>query len=325
MPPAERGFLNQQAAASAEAIAELNKIAQRQTTEANATQALSGVNAGMWASYMSSFNESEAPEQASTTHANSNFQFDPETGLYKDAKAGLWYDAKTTFFFTVDKTKYFLYCHEEKMLCLVDKSGKKLPGGERRPLPGQASSPNDGSRQGAEKRQSSEAATGLQAIGKAGKHEVGPIYFPGGDPLAKLAPQAPAATAQQPAQAKKKKRPPQQEDMVLGLAKMPKGVKRIPGKVVVLAKPGAAAGGGVARLGPVTVMSDMSASSGAQPDLFDPFADAGGPSAGGVVVNDWICEVCMRRFSTQEQLRRHEDLSDLHKQNLAKLQSGVLA
>ncbi|CAK9055173.1 unnamed protein product [Durusdinium trenchii] len=34
---------------------------------------------------------------------------------------------------------------------------------------------------------------------------------------------------------------------------------------------------------------------------------------------DWICEVCMRKFSSEEALRKHEQLSELHKQNLMKL------
>ncbi|CAJ1439934.1 unnamed protein product [Effrenium voratum] len=33
--------------------------------------------------------------------------------------------------------RYFTYDAEEQRLCLVDAQGKKVPGGETRPLPGQ--------------------------------------------------------------------------------------------------------------------------------------------------------------------------------------------
>merc|ERR1712224_510939 len=40
---------------------------------------------------------------------------------------------------------------------------------------------------------------------------------------------------------------------------------------------------------------------------------------GGVGSGDVICELCRRKFSCEAMLRKHERLSDLHKQNLAKL------
>jgi uncharacterized Zn finger protein (UPF0148 family) len=36
-----------------------------------------------------------------------------------------------------------------------------------------------------------------------------------------------------------------------------------------------------------------------------------------------ICKVCQRMFKSEEMLRKHERLSDLHKQNLAKLNGDV--
>lgn len=46
-----------------------------------------------------------------------------------------------------------------------------------------------------------------------------------------------------------------------------------------------------------------------------PFVPAADPEA------DWICEMCMRKFNSQETLQRHENQSELHKQNLAKFKA----
>ena len=40
-------------------------------------------------------------------------------------------------------------------------------------------------------------------------------------------------------------------------------------------------------------------------------APAGGNKA-------WICHLCQRKFQTEEMLKKHETLSNLHKQNLEK-------
>jgi len=40
--------------------------------------------------------------------------------------------------------------------------------------------------------------------------------------------------------------------------------------------------------------------------------------------SEFICELCMRKFSTKENLTRHEQFSDLHKENLAKLEGEDL-
>lgn len=36
----------------------------------------------------------------------------------------------------------------------------------------------------------------------------------------------------------------------------------------------------------------------------------------------FICYICQRKFLTEEKLKNHEKLSELHKKNLAKLQEG---
>lgn len=129
---AERGFLAKQALATAEATAELQKIAQQEVQDENTSKALSGVNANMWANYMQSLAQTEQVQSANT------FTYDKDSGFYLDQKAGLYYDPNTTYFFTVDCKKYFIYDHDEQMLCLVDATGTKVPNGERRPLPSQS-------------------------------------------------------------------------------------------------------------------------------------------------------------------------------------------
>ncbi|CAK0800165.1 unnamed protein product [Prorocentrum cordatum] len=61
--------------------------------------------------------------------------------------------------------------------------------------------------------------------------------------------------------------------------------------------------------GPVVVLSRQ------QPQQADHLEDdqAAPLPAGG----EWICELCMRKFGSEALLRRHEQISDLHRQNLA--------
>lgn len=184
-----------------------------------------------------------------------------------------------------------------------------------------------------------------------GQHK--PIFFPGGDPLARL---APAPGAAQPAPQPKKKR--KIAESVLGLAPMPKGglpeivpgpvVRPIPGPVTLLQP--------APTLAPVTGLARL-ASSGGEGSLADDIAQAqaaaraaiaafaaapaaslavssppssegnvsGGvrAAASGTQAGEFICEICMRKFNTKEALTRHEQLSDLHKQNLAKFQGTL--
>eukprot|EP00434_Breviolum_minutum_P039822 symbB.v1.2.035372.t1/scaffold4746.1/size59667/2 len=94
-------------------------------------KALSGVNGSMWANYMQSVAQTE------TVQSSNSFKFDKDSGFYKDVKAQLYYDPNSTYFFTLDYKKYFVYDSEVQLLCLVDSQGKKVPGGETRPLPSQ--------------------------------------------------------------------------------------------------------------------------------------------------------------------------------------------
>jgi len=406
---AERAFLKKQAMATEQATVELEKIAQQQVQEANASQALSGVNGDMWASYLQSYAQTE------TVQSSNTFKYDKDSGFYIDQKAGLFYDPNTTYFFTLDYKKYFVYDHDEKMLCLVDKSGNKAPHGERRPLPSSGSLQRSPREQAAPRDRRSDRARSRSVRGRLPRdrshsrprgrsreraergdrdrndrdrsHErerererrrpfqprepmpdedgaFKPIYFPGGDPLAKLAPAAESPAKAAP-QAKKKTKPA--AEVVLGLASVPK-IKK-PGKVTVLS--------GAPKPGPVTILQPQTtddASGIASAMLFSPGFGSTGTSAasgGGLgsglgasglaggtgalgaglvarngtlgaglgngsagifaapvaqtapanlpALGDWICEVCMRKFNSEEMLRKHEALSDLHKQNLAKL------
>lgn len=426
---AERAFQKKQAMATEQATVELEKIAQQQVQEANTTQALSGVNADMWASYMQSFAQTE------TVQSSNTFKYDKDSGFYIDKKADLFYDPNTTYFFTTDYKKYFVYDHDEKMLCLVDAQGKKAPNGERRKLPSSGASQSaevqrsvrdlpasrdrrieralsrsprgraprershsrargrsrerverdrvdrdradrDRSRErGSQKRRPLKSADPLPDEGA-----FKPIYFPGGDPLAKLAPAPGTEPAAKPAsQPKKKSKNP--ADTVLGLASLPDNRGEVkPGKVTMLSsapRPGPVTilgqpskqlipqqpppavdmsgiasavlleaprrnaisvnGGGLAGgLGGGLAAAGLSGSIGAlgtglAAGIGSPSASfQGGDSAAGVASvappptvaappEGWICEVCMRKFNSEEMLRKHEALSDLHKQNLAKL------
>lgn len=211
-----------------------------------------------------------------------------------------------------------------------------------------------------------------------------PIHFPGGDPLAKcVAPEPPKAAAEP----KVKRKPPPQNDAVLGLAAMPDNTaERVtPGRVIVFGQPGAVrvASGPVrmAKPGPVQLanstaapMSASEAMSMPSVPVFPPLppqtalrerlqsapavpvfppvsapvaasattlpgpADVSGiasmladgslsasvlptGAAAHSLVGDFICKVCMRKFNSEDTLKRHELMSDLHKKNLAALQA----
>jgi len=410
---AERGLIAKQAMATAEATAELEKIAQQQVQEENTSKALSGVNAQMWANYMQSCSQTETVQSANS------FTYDKDSGYYLDSKAGLYYDPNTTYFFTTDYRKYFLYDHDEKLLCLVDAQGQKVPHGERRPLPSAQAEQESGRnrpprppdkpqrperperplarpqqqqrprsrsklarnrsrcrsrdrsrdrRRDRRRDRSRDRSRGRSRDrdrrdrgdrgGEARGGEVRgggcrerrrepeshsspqrldmhkPIHFPGGDPLAKL---MPAEPAEKPEPKKKTRTKPVCEG-VLGLASMPDNRAEIatPGKVTVLAVPKPAPVTTVSSLGssspqlqagtpvgfvppgPVTGAAGAVAGAETAPGPVAPgpvaAADAGAAAAG-----EAICEVCMRRFGSEDALRRHEQFSDLHKQNLARI------
>lgn len=342
------------AIADAEGDKLLARMEHQQVQQENTEKALTGVNADMWASYMQSFAQTE------TVQSTNTFKHDPKSGFYLDEKAGLYYDPNSTYFFTMDYKKYFVYDHEAEMLCEVNSEGNRVPKGERRPLPSQGTKGRDrenGANRGAQQRVRSRsrgsprrprsrsckkltradaAVVGSKwakkgALGDGVRHgEFRPIYFAGGDPLACLAP-APSVTPK--AEVKKKKKP--QQD-VLGLAPMPHVESlNTPGHVTVLSgsKPGPVQLSGP-RPGPVQMFHRSSPIADYQfslesrpstntfsPDL-DPSDAAVQPSA-SVMPDGWICEVCMRKFSSEEMLRKHELMSDLHKQNLAKLHGDV--
>jgi len=158
-----------------------------------------------------------------------------------------------------------------------------------------------------------------------------PIHYPGGDPLAKLA-QPMGASPQTTAPQKKKKK-----NEVLGLAEMTSPeVANAPGRITVF-KPG----GGPSPSQPV-IASPVQVSSPLiheAPDArTEEFrrnwknmqsmvaeASAAPPTPGPPALdfNEWICEVCMRKFPSQEKLLQHEQFSDLHKANLAKIDADL--
>lgn len=393
----ERNLLHKQAMASAEAVQAEETLAIQQVQEANASKALSGVNADMWANYLRSTSQTEVVRSAST------FEYDKDSGFYLDPKAGLFYDPNTTYFFTTDHKSYFLFDHDADKLCLVDKEGHKVPGGERRELPSANSSKRaEGhhSERGAERREhfrdvrdgrerggsaalerrrspspspsgrgrqrgaprderargrdpsrsrererhrqrgrdqdkgatphpgAREAAFGAPGVGRpvaaAGARDLRPIHFPGGDPLARLAPAPPEIKAAPGPQPKKKR----QREEVMGLAPMPdpadprgKGLMTL-GSVTVFSRTGRAeatfpAAPSFAATGPslLSAQAGAGASHGPKPGF--------AAEAAALPVEEWICEVCMRKFSGEEALRRHEMHSDLHKQNLAKRSLGT--
>eukprot|EP00930_Biecheleria_cincta_P023699 TRINITY_DN17073_c0_g1_i1.p1 TRINITY_DN17073_c0_g1~~TRINITY_DN17073_c0_g1_i1.p1 ORF type:complete len:713 (+),score=117.55 TRINITY_DN17073_c0_g1_i1:96-2234(+) len=364
---AERNFLQKQAIASAEVSAEMEKLQQQQLQNENTNKALSGVNGSMWANYMQSVAQTE------TVQSSNTFKYDKESGFYKDSKAELFYDPNTTYFFTLNFKKYFVYDHDEKMLCLVDSEGKKVDGGERRPLPSQVSNASNDSKhstkprsrsirrlrsrsrsrqgtkarsrsrrrlrsrsrsrrrpsskslerknrtqdrdreRGKEQELGSQRAKGHE-IGqpetvKDGKHQ--PIHFPGGDPLAKLAPAAVKPEVQVPAP-KKKKKP---QDTVLGLALLPEN------RPVRLQKPGPVTVFKAPRPGPVTLLGQQQFFKPAE--IFPPPPPNTDSAYNAPPIVDWICEVCMRKFASEAALQKHEQLSELHKQNLMKLGVAV--
>mmetsp|Transcript_71588 Transcript_71588/g.142037 ORF Transcript_71588/g.142037 Transcript_71588/m.142037 type:complete len:673 (+) Transcript_71588:210-2228(+) len=404
----ERTFLHKQALVTAEATAELDKLAEEQLQNENTAKALSGVNADMWASYMQSVAQTE------TVQSTNTFKFDKDSGYYLDSKAGLYYDPNTTYFFTTDCKKYFVYDHDEEQLCLVDSQGVKVPNGEKRPLPSQVGSSRGRQHEGAaqpredrgdaSRRPPLERRAVVRSDRSQERHTVRsrsrrkkrsksasrhrdrdrekqqlrdrdgrrserdprererdrklgrspplktidgrpqPIYFPGGDPLAKLAPQMPPPSKHAPPSKKKR-----QPEGVLGLVSMPecKAPGVAPGPVTVFQqstiKPGPVtlapppprqpsngelgAGRGAFQAPAPTPMaafgsgagrsSFTSASSAAA--SFDTGAVAAAMAAAASAADEWICEVCMRKFASQEMLQRHEQFSDLHRENLAKL------
>lgn len=331
---AERNFLQKQAIATAEVTAEIEKLQQQQIQHENTSKALSGVNGSMWANYMQSVAQTE------TVQSSNSFKYDKESGFYKDAKAQLYYDPNTTYFFTLDYKKYFVYDADKQLLCLVDAKGQRVPRGETRPLPSQVAANATAGRQperarsrsrrrsrspvrererarskteptkAAESKRPAEKEPSMRSEPAAAeelRHQ--PIHFPGGDPLAKLAPSPPEAAKPTPQPKKKKKAP----ESVLGLAAPPEQLQK-PGPVTVF---------GAARPGPVTLLAPAP-----RPAPEQPVALPAAPVVPAVpvpavqpapAVMDWICEVCMRKFSSEEALRRHEQLSELHKQNLEKL------
>ncbi|CAL1171486.1 unnamed protein product [Cladocopium goreaui] len=321
--------------------AEIEKLQQQQIQHENTSKALSGVNGSMWANYMQSIAQTE------TVQSSNSFKFDKESGFYKDVKAQLYYDPNSTYFFTLDYKKYFVYDSEVQLLCLVDSQGKKVPGGETRPLPSQVAKSgrpekptererprsrslrrrrsrsldardgrrdrrreNEGQsvfncsneakeREGRfEERGESRASAGSDVRVEEVRHQ--PIHFPGGDPLAKLANPLPPETARANQPKKKKKAP----EGVLGLAAS--APLQRPGPVTVFAS----------RPGPVSLQASPSSLPNASAV---PPVPVSNPTTSPVAALDWICEVCMRKFSSEETLRKHEQLSELHKQNLMKL------
>jgi len=342
---AERSFLQKQAIATAEVTAEIEKLQQQQLQHENTSKALSGVNGSMWANYMQSMAQTE------TVQSSNSFKYDKESGFYKDAKAQLYYDPNSTYFFTLNYKKYFVYDADKQLLCLVDAKGEKVKGGETRPLPSQVAAnsstpasrqpertrppdsgrPRERSRSRSRRRSRSPgrdrpehgrsrpeptkaAESSRRGDKEPARHEAPeeirhePIHFPGGDPLAKLAPSLPQEAAKANPQPKKKKKAP---EGVLGLVAMPELRKeqlQKPGPVTVLARPG-----------PVTLLTPSS--SRPSPEI-DPAPPPAAPVAPAPML-DWICEVCMRKFSSEENLRRHEQLSELHKQNLLKMGLAV--
>jgi len=343
----EQAFLEKQALA--EANKELDRLAQQKLQQDNATKALSGVNSSMWASYMNSVTQTEMVQ------ASKSFSYDKDSGFYANKDAGLLYDPNTTYFFTLDYKKYFVFDPQENMLCLVGPDGQKVLGGERRPIPsadetsdtkhpGANDHANHGSggqrtpersRNAEIERRSRSRSHSRQDVGASAtaplpqasplkievrprppvsapppmpeEDQAKPIYFPGGDPLARLAPaeSVPPVSplAAQPPQKKRNKRG---EELVMGLAVMPKGLRRIPGPVKIK------------RAGPVKVSKNRGNGGGWSNASSRHGLDN---MVSGVQKTEWICEVCMRKFGSQEQLERHEQLSELHKENLAKLQT----
>jgi len=361
----EGGFLAKQALASAEATAQIEKMERQQVQNKNTEKALSGVNGGMWASYMQSCSQTETVQSAET------FIYDKASGFHLDSKAGLYYDPQTTFFFTTDFQKHFMYDQDAEMLCLVDGLGQKVKGGEKRPLSSKDRPnirPRDdrsavssrrsrsrglpargGSRSRSRRRvqrsrsrrrlqrsRSPEAPhRGIQVklnqsqrhpcegfVKFEGPQDARPIHFPGGDPLARLA--APEPVPAPKPEVKKKRRPPGEQ--ILGLASTPIAAIARPGRVTVLSsapRPGPVQIASQPQLtvtlaSPMAVASTVKAASA--PRRWDDKAQAQQPVAGP---GEWICEVCMRKFSSEQMLRKHENFSDLHKQNLAKLNGDV--
>lgn len=404
----ERNFLHKQALVTAEATAELDKLAEEQLQNENTAKALSGVNADMWASYMQSVAQTE------TVQSTNTFKFDKDSGYYLDSNAGLYYDPNTTYFFTIDCKKYFVYDHDEEQLCLVDSQGVKVPGGEKRPLPSQVSSnrgrqhegatqpredrgdtssrrPPLESRRGAARADRSQERHSARSRSRRKKRSRSasrrrdrdrekqqprdrdgrrceqdrrererdrklersppqktkdgrpqPIYFPGGDPLAKLAPPTPAPPKQAPAPKKKR-----QPEGVLGLVSMPEikassgitpGPVTVfqqtikPGPVTVLAPPprqpsvgelGAGRGATAAFAPGERGGSSFMATTSSGAATLDTGRAAAAAMAAAAAPEEWICEVCMRKFPSQETLQRHEQFSELHRENLAKLNAAI--
>lgn len=186
-----------------------------------------------------------------------------------------------------------------------------------------------------------------------------PIHFPGGDPLAAASAAAaaaalmasksnamaipPEAAAALAAMDKKKKR--KKDDEVMGLAPMVRGQEIKPGKVVVLQKDlrkdlkkskreqREASGYG---------SSGINFMSGIDPNDVDSLAAAARsaitsyaaappqvpeeevPAAPAApALGEWVCEVCMRKFGSQDALQKHEQFSDLHRANMAKLEGDA--
>lgn len=363
------GVLDRQAAQERKVEKQLENLAQEQMKEENKNQALSGVNAGMWASYMQSLAQTETVESSQT------FELDPESGYYYDARAELYYDPETTYFWTKDikghPDTYFVYSHEEEVLCEVNSEGTIVPDGKKRPLPSKEQEERERrrrerrlrelersrsrSRERRRRSRSFERRRSRSPIrrdrvkgdgkddrnGKGSKREdkpwfredkrPRPIYFPGGDPLAVLAPApAPKAEPAPKAQVKKKKA---NADSVMGIASAPVSTPDVgfianPGPVQITRTPARIVGAP----GPVINLQSLSAKPAPVQSLTSPVLPPQAAALPPVVQSqpqratpssDFICEVCLRKFGSEEMLRKHEQFSDLHKQNLAKMQAGV--
>jgi len=124
--PGMGGFQAKQQRAGAVAMSELDRMVMQQVQRENAAQALSGVNAPMWASYMQTVAQTETTPMQNNSHNTDSFAYDKESGYYLDKRAELYYDPNSTYFFTMDYKKYFIYDSVEKMLCHVGSDGKKV-------------------------------------------------------------------------------------------------------------------------------------------------------------------------------------------------------
>lgn len=113
-----------------------------------------------------------------------------------------------------------------------------------------------------------------------------------------------------PAPKPKAAQPTKQMASKISINLVPAGVVRPAGPVTVAPSPVIRAPGPVVvnAPGPVSVAKPMTT----------PSPPAAAPAGDG----DIICYVCMRKFGTREQLQTHEQISELHKRNLAAKNAG---